>query len=242
VRGHRAQRRIEREREREGGRERKREGEIEKKASIEEISREISSFVCLTMRVGISVRGVFASSHTGRGRSCRVLAARPGQVSEDTTVRSILVSKSKTRPGQGIAPQGNIRHFYSCAPGDAVDSVLGSVKLKRQTGGLPVIDPSDERLVGFVSRSDLTNRDGAVVEDVMTGSPVSVADSDSALEALDIMRQFGVRSLPVLDGDLGRCVGLITMDDVAKTKATRGAGVGGDDVALMQLDKDSVDM
>lgn len=197
------------------------------------------------MRVGISVRGVFASSHTGRGRSCRVLAARPGQVSEDTTVRSILVSK--TRPGRGIArggiaPQGNIRHFYSCAPGDAVDSVLGSVKLKRQTGGLPVIDPSDERLVGFVSRSDLTNRDGAVVEDVMTGSPVSVADSDSALEALDIMRQFGVRSLPVPDGDLGRCVGLITMDDVAKTKATRGAGVGGDDVTLMQLDKDSVDM
>lgn len=194
------------------------------------------------MRVGISVRGVFASSHTGRGRSCRVLAARPGQVSEDTTVRSILVSKSKTRPGQGIAPQGNTLHFYSCAPGDAVDSVLGSVKLKRQTDGLPVIDPSDERLVGFVSRSDLTNRDGAVVEDVMTGSPLSVADSASALDALDIMRQFGVRSLPVLDGDLGRCVGLITMDDVAKTKATRGAGVGGDDVALMQLDKDSVDM
>jgi hypothetical protein len=32
------------------------------------------------------------------------------------------------------------------------------------------------------------------------------------------------------------------MDDVAKTKATRGAGVGGDDVALMQLDKDSVAM
>ena len=65
--------------------------------------------------------------------------------------------------------------------------------------------------------------------------------SQQTLQALDIMRQFGVRSLPVLDEDLGRCVGLITMDDVAKTKATRGVGVGGD-VALIQLDKDSVDM
>ena len=45
------------------------------------------------------------------------------------------------------------------------------------------------------------------------------------------------------DGDCIALTGdLSTMDDVAKTKATRGAGVGGDDVALMQLEKDSVDM
>jgi CBS domain-containing protein len=221
--------------------------------------------------VGVPFRRVFPSSHTSRRRSCGVLAAQPSQVSNDTktTVRKILeryvcplslhlhfdalplslwrpapLTRAPTSLVSKRRPQGNILHFYSCAPGDAVDSVLGSVKIKRQAEGLPVIDPTDERLVGFVSKSDLTSRDGAVVEDVMTQSPVSIVDSDLAFEALEIMRQFEVRSLPVLDGEHGRCVGLITMDDVAKTKAKSGTCEGGDDLALraLQLDKDSVDM
>ncbi len=184
--------------------------------------------------IGSATRSGFEGYHPLDSRKARIWYGRSLCLSILTRAPPSLGSKRR--------PHGNILHFYSCAPGDAVDSVLGSVKIKRQTDGLPVIDPSDERLVGFVSKSDLTNRDGAVVEDVMTESPVSVVDSDSVLEALDIMRQFGVRSLPVLDGEHGRCVGLITMDDVAKAKATRGAGAGADDLALMKLDKDSVDM
>lgn len=155
-----------------------------------------------------------------------------------TTVRKVLESKVRKSSQSRL-------HFYSCAPGDAVDSVIGSVKLKRQTVGLPVIDRESERLVGFVTRQDLMADDregGVIVQDVMTTSPLFVLDSESASHALEIMRQAEVRSLPVLDGKHGRCMGLITIDDVAATKSK--AGGGGDDVTLLalQLDKDSVDM
>jgi len=55
--------------------------------------------------------------------------------------------------------------------------------------------------------------------EIMTAGPVTVpADQDSAW-ALKVMRERGVRRLPVVD-DQGRLVGLLALDDVLESAAT----------------------
>lgn len=149
------------------------------------------------------------------------------------TIEKLLESRRSAHPHA-------TKHYYSCAPGDAVGSVLGSVKIKRQ-GGLPVID-QHERLVGIVTRNDLESKEGVVVEDVMTESPISILESDPVTVAVELMSKFEVDTLPVVDrrGAGGKCVGVITKDDVVR-KEKRIAAVGGSD-QLALLDRESVDM
>ena len=111
-----------------------------------------------------------------------------------------------------------------------VDTILGSVKVKRQRG-LPVIDPDqDDRLVGIVTKTDLlaTDREGVLVQDVMTASPVSVRDSDPVAVAVELMGKFEVEVLPVVSGKTGRCVGVLTIDDVRSKSKAGGQGMSGE--------------
>jgi CBS-domain-containing membrane protein len=122
-----------------------------------------------------------------------------------TTCRDFLDCKKDSR-------HPNASHYFSCSPGDVVDDVKGSVKLKKQNV-LPVIDP-ENRLVGVVTKGDLTNRDGVLVQDVMTTPPVTIFDSDHLHSALDLMRKYNLTRLPVIDNTHGRCIGMITHDEI----------------------------
>jgi CBS domain-containing protein len=84
-------------------------------------------------------------------------------------------------------------------------------------GAVLVVDA--DALVGIVTDRDLAVRGAARglapdqhVEDVMTETPVTIQGSDDLLEALAVLRQTGVRRLPVLEGsDLA---GIVTVDDL----------------------------
>jgi len=90
----------------------------------------------------------------------------------------------------------------------------------RQVGTLVVTDGS-RRPVGIVTDRDLAVRvlgqrrdpEATTVADVMTAHARTV-DEDAQLEtALEIMRDVGVRRLPVV-GDGGALVGVISLDDI----------------------------
>lgn len=53
----------------------------------------------------------------------------------------------------------------------------------------------------------------AQVKSFMTGSPVAIRTDASALEALDLMIEHGIRHLPVTDGER-RVVGILSFDDL----------------------------
>jgi acetoin utilization protein AcuB len=53
----------------------------------------------------------------------------------------------------------------------------------------------------------------AQVKSFMTGSPVAIQSDASALEALDLMIEHGIRHLPVTDGER-RVVGILSFDDL----------------------------
>jgi len=95
--------------------------------------------------------------------------------------------------------------------------------MEHSVGAVPVL--RDGNLTGILSERDIMNRVVAVgrtpgttaVSEVMTANPRAVAADESIEECLFIMREFGFRHLPIVDGkDLK---GLVSLRDVLMHQA-----------------------
>ena len=97
------------------------------------------------------------------------------------------------------------RRLYSV---DANRTVLEAARymLEHNVGALPVL--RDGNLAGILSERDIMNRVVAVgrtpgttaVSEVMTANPRAVPADESIEECLFIMREFGFRHLPIVEG------------------------------------------
>ena len=104
---------------------------------------------------------------------------------------------------------------------------------QRNVGTLVVID-ADRRPVGLLTDRDLAlrvivpGRDPrqTTVADVATTHPRTVSLETPIEDALAIMRDLGVRRLPVV-GPEGRLVGLLSVDDVLGLLAEEMGSLGG---------------
>lgn len=115
------------------------------------------------------------------------------------------------------------RKLYSI---EASRTVLEAARymMEHNVGALPVL--RDGSLTGILSERDIMNRVVAVgrtpgttaVSEVMTANPRAVAADESIEECLFIMREFGFRHLPIVEGkDLK---GLVSLRDVLMHQAT----------------------
>jgi CBS domain-containing protein len=97
-------------------------------------------------------------------------------------------------------------------PDDVVATVADRFRVTGQSLACVCLD---RRLVGVVTTADLRLGDADVpMRSVMTPRPVTCAASDSTEQALDIMQQHEVRSLPVVDK--GHLMGLVSFADVLR--------------------------
>lgn len=114
------------------------------------------------------------------------------------------------------------RRLYSV---ESNRSVLEAARymMEHNVGALPVL--RDGALAGILSERDIMNRVVAVgrtpgttaVSEVMTANPRAVAADESIEECLFIMREFGFRHLPIVDGKELR--GLVSLRDVLMHQA-----------------------
>lgn len=108
---------------------------------------------------------------------------------------------------------------------DANHTVLEAARymMEHSVGAVPVLRNGD--LTGILSERDIMNRVVAVgrtpgttnVSEVMTTNPRAVAADESIEECLFIMREFGFRHLPIVDGK--ELKGFISLRDVLMHQA-----------------------
>ncbi|WP_297480332.1 IMP dehydrogenase [Thermococcus sp.] len=112
-----------------------------------------------------------------------------------------------------------VEDVISISPEETVDYALFLME-KNGIDGLPVVE--DGRVIGVISKKDIAVKQGKLVREVMTGEPITVSESVTAEEALNLMFEHRIDRLPVVDND-GKLVGIITMSDLAKRKKWKNA-------------------
>ncbi len=111
------------------------------------------------------------------------------------------------------------REPRTCAPETDL-ATAGRIMAQVDCGFLPVID-AERRVVGLITDRDIclavTLRDelpsSMRVEHAISGEVYSCNADEEVTEALNTMREFGVRRLPVVDL-AGRIEGILSLDDV----------------------------
>ncbi len=116
------------------------------------------------------------------------------------------------------AENGMILNPISITPDKSVSEAL-AMMAEYKIGGIPVVTDGN-KLVGIVTNRDLRFEKSMNkrIEEVMTkDNLVTTRQSANLEDAAEILQQYKIEKLPVVDGD-NRLVGLITYKDITKAK------------------------
>jgi len=116
------------------------------------------------------------------------------------------------------AENGMILNPISITPDKSVSEAL-AMMAEYKIGGIPVVTDGN-KLVGIVTNRDLRFEKSMNkrIEEVMTSENLITTRQSANLEdAAEILQQYKIEKLPVVDGD-NRLVGLITYKDITKAK------------------------
>lgn len=143
------------------------------------------------MAIALAQQGGLGVIHRNMTIKEQVEEVKKVKLSGDLTIRDVIT----------ISPEESIKHASNIMDTEGIS-------------GLPVV--KDKRIVGIISRRDITpilNTDAERrVKDIMTEEVVTISDSATPEEALDIAYENKVERLPVVKND--EIVGIVTIRDI----------------------------
>lgn len=104
-------------------------------------------------------------------------------------------------------------------PGEKI-SKTELLMLRKNIGGLPVVDKSRGNLIGIITQRDIRLARFAMtldttVKDLMTPEPFVIKESTSLKEVLEIMFKNKIERLPVVN-DKNELIGLVLQQEILK--------------------------
>jgi CBS domain-containing protein len=104
---------------------------------------------------------------------------------------------------------------------DATDTLVAAAQQMRDAGVGDVIVTMDDQVLGIVTDRDITVRgiaeelppNTATLDQIVTRGIVGIAADEDVTAATDLMREYSVRRLPVIDD--GRLIGIVSIGDLA---------------------------
>jgi CBS domain-containing protein len=102
-------------------------------------------------------------------------------------------------------------------------TIKDAAEILRSKGIGCIVVTESGKTVGIVTERDIIHKVVAVdkeiaktfVKDVMTSDVISLGESNSVEEAVDLMEEKNIKKLPIVDGD--RLIGIVTMTDLVRT-------------------------
>ena len=118
-----------------------------------------------------------------------------------------------------VKREETVEEVITISPEETIDYALFLME-REGIDGLPVIDNGE--LVGIVTKTDITTREGERVKEVMTKDVITAKESASVEEIIALMIENSIDRVPIVD-DNGKLVGIITIGDLLARKKHRNA-------------------
>ncbi|MDO9152526.1 MAG: IMP dehydrogenase [Paludibacter sp.] len=201
------------------------------------LPRDVDLSTRFSRRIELKIPIVSASMDTVTEAKMAIAIAREGGIGV-IHKNMTIAEQAKQIYAVKRAENGMISNPITIQKGATVGEVL-SIMSEYKIGGIPVVDEGGY-LVGIVTNRDLRfHKDmNTKIDDIMTKENLITTTHTTNLEAAaDILQQYKIEKLPVVDKD-NKLIGLLTYKDITKakdkpmaSKDTRGrlrvaAGVG----------------
>lgn len=186
-------------------------------AYSEVLPRNVDLSTKFSRNISLNVPLVSAAMDTVTEAQLAIAIAREGGIG---VIHKNMPIEAQARQVHAVkrAENGMIYDPVTIKRGSTVKDALQMMK-EFHIGGIPVIDDNNH-LVGIVTNRDLRfERDlNRLIDEVMTSENlVTTTQSTDLQQAADILQQYKIEKLPVVDKD-GKLVGLVTYKDITKAK------------------------
>lgn len=118
-----------------------------------------------------------------------------------------------------VKREETVEEVITISPEETIDYALFLME-REGIDGLPVIDNGE--LVGIVTKTDITTREGERVKEVMTKEVITAKESASVEEIMALMIENSIDRVPIVNDD-GKLVGIITIGDLLARKKHKNA-------------------
>lgn len=181
------------------------------------LPKEVSLSTKFSRRISLNVPIVSAAMDTVTESQMAIAIAREGGIG---VIHKNMAIAEQARQVHAVkrAENGMIYDPVTILSGSTVQQAL-DIMSEYHIGGIPVVDV-DNKLKGIVTNRDLRfERDlNRKIDEVMTSENLVTTNQSTNLEqAADILQQYKIEKLPVVDNN-GRIVGLVTYKDITKAK------------------------